>query len=99
MLLQGLFYWDNIPVTNINIVFDALSCSITSIQSVLFTFMGNAYMSNLGGIHRAMKTPAVCQLHTEDSCLTVDFGTAVKTYKKDKTDVLISFFVSPRKLI
>ena len=91
--LNGIFYWDDIPVTNLRIKIDDSQNKLLSIKATLFTFYGNSYKSNLEAIQTtAGENDISCPLFANDEqSVCAHFPNAYKLYKiKDDDDVEIS---------
>lgn len=96
-VLEGLFYWDGIPISNITITFDVTSCAIVSMRAEYFTFLGNQHTSNLKGIHENIKSPFECLNYEENLALFTNYTNAVRIYRKDNKSVFISLFIHKSK--
>lgn len=87
--LQGLFFWDTIPVQDIAIYIANKNNLIRSIQANLFTFRGNAYTSDLLGIHKSGDTSITGRASVRKNEIYVNYTNAVKCYQQGNNDATI----------
>ena len=100
--LNGIFYWDDIPVTNLRIKIDDSQNKLLSIKATLFTFYGNSYKSNLEAIQTTAGENSISHplFTNNEQSVCAHFPNAYKLYKiKEDDDVEISlqFFNSDKK--
>ncbi len=88
--LRGLFYWDTLPVQDINIYVDEESNFIRSMQANLFTFRGSSYTSDLIGIHKLGDTSIGGIASIEETTIYVNHSNAVKAYQRKENEDVVS---------
>ncbi len=94
---NGIFYWDDIPVTNLRIKIDDSQHKLLSIRATLFTFYGNSYKSNLEAIQKTAGENSISRplFTNNENSLCLHFPNAFKLYKireDDNVGISLHFF-------
>lgn len=90
--IKGLFYWDGVPVANLEISFHIYSACILDIKGSYFSITENYSKLELNGLHKNEPDVVSLDKHFSDNpqgCYSANYINAAKTYKRNGKEILI----------
>lgn len=100
--IKGLFYWDGVPVANLEISFHIYSAYILDIKGGYFSITENYSKLELNGLHKNEPDVVSLNKHFSDDpqgCYSANYINAAKTYKRNSKEILIELKVWDKPIV